>query len=51
LIEAALEPARGQFKPAALRNLVRALALISSAPRRWWCSRTYCSWTRLRLRR
>ena len=28
LIEAALEPARGQFKPAALRNLVRALALI-----------------------
>jgi AcrR family transcriptional regulator len=28
LIEAALEPARSQFKPAALRNLVRALALI-----------------------
>jgi AcrR family transcriptional regulator len=28
LIEAALEPARNQFKPAALKNLVRALALI-----------------------
>jgi AcrR family transcriptional regulator len=28
LIEAALEPARRQFKPAALKNLVRALALI-----------------------
>jgi AcrR family transcriptional regulator len=28
LIEAALEPARRQFKPAALRNLARALALI-----------------------
>ena len=28
LIEAALEPARQQFKPAALKNLVRALALI-----------------------
>lgn len=28
LIEAALEPARGQFKPAALRELTRALALI-----------------------
>lgn len=28
LIEAALEPARGQFKPAAFRNLSHALALI-----------------------
>jgi len=28
LIEAALEPARHQFKPAALKNLSRALALI-----------------------
>jgi AcrR family transcriptional regulator len=28
LIEAALEPARNQFKPAALRELTRALALI-----------------------
>jgi AcrR family transcriptional regulator len=28
LIEAALEPARGQFKPAALKMLARALALI-----------------------
>jgi AcrR family transcriptional regulator len=28
LIEAALEPARGEFKPAALRELMRALALI-----------------------
>lgn len=28
LIEAALEPARNQFKPAALRNLSKALALI-----------------------
>ena len=28
LIEAALEPARRQFKPAALKNLSRALALI-----------------------
>jgi hypothetical protein len=28
LIEAALEPARSQFKPAALKNLVRGLALI-----------------------
>jgi AcrR family transcriptional regulator len=28
LIEAALEPARAQFKPAALRTLVKALALI-----------------------
>lgn len=28
LIEAALKPARQQFKPAALRNLVRALALV-----------------------
>lgn len=28
LIEAALEPARQQFKPAALKNLVRALALV-----------------------
>jgi AcrR family transcriptional regulator len=28
LIEAALEPVRGQFKPAALKHLTRALALI-----------------------
>jgi AcrR family transcriptional regulator len=28
LIEAALEPARGEFKPAALRTLMRSLALI-----------------------
>jgi AcrR family transcriptional regulator len=28
LIEAALEPARGQFKPAALKTLTRALALV-----------------------
>jgi AcrR family transcriptional regulator len=28
LIEAALEPARHQFKPAAMKNLVKALALI-----------------------
>lgn len=28
LIEAALEPARGQFKPAALKTLMQALALI-----------------------
>ena len=28
LIEAALEPARNQFKPAALKNLTKALALI-----------------------
>lgn len=28
LIEAALEPARGEFRPAALKNLTRALALI-----------------------
>ena len=28
LIEAALDPARQQFRPAALRNLVRALALV-----------------------
>lgn len=28
LIEAALEPVRGQFKPAALKNLSRALALV-----------------------
>jgi hypothetical protein len=28
LIEAALEPARNQFKPAALKNLSKALALI-----------------------
>lgn len=28
LIEAALEPARGQFKPAALKTLSRALALV-----------------------
>ncbi|MET0986998.1 MAG: TetR/AcrR family transcriptional regulator [Steroidobacteraceae bacterium] len=28
LIEAALEPTRGQFKPAALKNLSRALALV-----------------------
>jgi AcrR family transcriptional regulator len=29
LIEAALEPARGEFRPAALRELMRALALIT----------------------